>query len=210
MTGRGQEVVVVRTGTANLASIVAGLRRVGAEPLVTEERDVVERAERLVLPGVGTVAAAMARLKECELIDPLVERLRDGRPTLTVCLGLQLMCRESEESPGEPGLGVIRAQVTRFPSIVRVPQLGWNEITPSDELGVLRKGYVYFANSYRLRTAPPGWKVASSDYGGPFVAAMERGAVLACQFHPELSGRFGLELMARWLDGSNRMKEEPC
>ena len=93
---------------------------------------------------------------------------------------------------------------------MRVPQLGWNRIVPRDDAGMLREGYAYFANSYRLADAPSGWRAAFSDYGGPFVAAMERRGVLACQFHPELSGRFGLDLIARWLETSMVGKEAPC
>jgi imidazole glycerol-phosphate synthase subunit HisH len=153
-----------------------------------------------VLPGVGTLAAAMAQLEADGLVEPLRARLLAGRPTLAVCLGLQLLCEESEESPGRRGLGIVPARVTKLGAEVRVPQLGWNRIVPQPSCRLLEEGYVYFANSYRLEEAPAGWSAAMSDYGGPFVAAMERGAVLACQFHPELSGRFGLELLRRWLD----------
>lgn len=196
----GLETVVIRTGTANLASILAGLRRVGAAPRVTADPRDVALAPRVVLPGVGTLAAAMERLAACGLVGPLSERLAAGRPLLAVCLGLQLLCAESDESPGVAGLGVVPGRVTRFDSGLRVPQLGWNRIEPEQQCRLLEPGHVYFANSYRLTGAPGGWRVAWCDYGGPFVAALERGAVLACQFHPELSGRFGLELLRRWLE----------
>lgn len=210
MTGTGPEVFVVRTGTANLASVLAGLRRVGAVPRVTEAADDVESAERLVLPGVGTVAAAMERLHEAGLVDPLRDRLAAGRPTLAVCLGLQLLCDGSDESPEAPGLGVVPGWITRFPHHLRVPQLGWNRIVPRAGCRMLREGHVYFANSFRLEAPPKGWAAAEADYGGPFVAAMERGAVLACQFHPELSGRFGLDLLARWLEVAGSEGVAPC
>jgi imidazole glycerol phosphate synthase glutamine amidotransferase subunit len=204
------DVVVVRTGTANLASIVAGLERVGASPRISEDPSEVEEARRVVLPGVGTLAAAMERLAARGLVEPLRERIGAGRPTLAVCLGLQLLCQTSEESPGLEALGVIPGRVTRFAEGLRVSQLGWNRIVPDAGARLLEEGYVYFANSYCLREAPDGWHAALCDYGGPFVAAVERGAVLACQFHPELSSAFGLGLIRRWLAIADEEGGVPC
>jgi glutamine amidotransferase len=194
-------VVVLRTGTANLASVLAGLRRAGGAPRLCESPDEITVATHVVLPGVGAFAAAMERLRAAACVAPLVARLRAGRPTLCVCLGLQLLCEHSEESPGVPGLGVIPGTATRFPDTVRVPQFGWNRVTADPGCRLLDSGHAYFANSYRLAAAPPDWHVALTDHGGPFVAACERGRVLACQFHPELSGPWGLALLQRWLTG---------
>ena len=106
---------------------------------------------------------------------------------------------QGEESPGVPGLGLIDSAITRFPSHVRVPQFGWNALTPADGCATLVAGHAYFANSYRLEAVPEGWFAAMSDHGGPFVAALEKGALVACQFHPELSGPWGEALIRRWL-----------
>lgn len=195
-------VAIVRTGTANTASVVAGLVRAGAEVEVTSDPARVEAAERVVLPGVGALGAARAALDASGLAEVLAARAREGRPTLGVCLGLQLLAEGSEESPGVAGLGVIAGIARRFPETVRVPQLGWNRVTPGPGCTLLSEGYAYFANSYRLVDAPEGWSVATSEHAGPFVAAIERGDVLACQFHPELSGAWGLELLRRWLEGA--------
>ena len=193
------DVLVIRTGSANLASVLAGLERAGAAPRVTDDPADVTSADRLVLPGVGAFEAAMERLHSLGLAAPLADRLRAGRPTLCVCLGLQLLCEESEESPGVRGLAVAPGVVRRFPPTVRVPQLGWNDVTPDPACRLIEPGFAYYANSYRLVDAPPGWAVARTDHGGPFIGAMERGAVLACQFHPELSGAWGLALLRRWV-----------
>lgn len=193
------EVVVVQTGTANLASILTGLTRAGTRPVVSNDPGMVEDAARVVLPGVGTLSAAMERLARDGLIESLRRRITRGRATLAVCLGLQMLCEGSEENDDLGGLGAVRGWVTRFGNGVRVPQLGWNRITPDDDCRLLGPGFAYFANSYRLERAPDGWVAATADYGGRFVAAMERGAILACQFHPELSGEFGLGLIERWL-----------
>ncbi len=198
------DVVVVRTGTANLASVLAGLERIGARARLSEDAADVDRAAKLVLPGVGTLAAAMAQLRANGLDRALRRRVEQGRPTLAICLGLQMLCEASDESPGERGLGIIPGRATRFSngagSGLRVPQLGWNGISARSGCRLLQDGHAYFANSYRLAEPPPGWRVALADYGGPFVAAVERGPVLACQFHPELSGSFGMGLLRRWFE----------
>ncbi len=194
------DVLVVDTGVANIASMLAALRRAGSQPRLTSRPREVAEAEALVLPGVGAYRAGMEALRRSELIAPLRERLLAERPTLAVCLGLQFLCEGSEEADGVEGLGIVEGYAERFDASVRVPQLGWNRLQPAAGSRMLTEGYAYFANSYRLRTAPEGWSVAQADYSGPFIAAMERGDVLACQFHPELSGRFGRELIARWLE----------
>lgn len=197
------EVLVVQTGTANIASVLAGLRRAGARPVVDNDPARLARADRVVVPGVGALAAAMSRLGRDGLIGVLRDRVSAGRPTLAVCLGLQLLCRSSEESEGVAGLGVLEAEVQRFRGDVRVPQMGWNRVVPGKDCRYLEPGYAYFANSYRLTGAPDSWNTAWSDHGGPFVAAVEKGDVVACQFHPELSGSWGRDLLVRWLAGSS-------
>lgn len=191
--------VVVRTGTANLASVLAALRRLGADPRVTVDPEAVRAADRAVLPGVGAFGACMARLVEAGLVDALRERVTAGRPLLAVCLGMQVLGEASDESPGVPGLGLLPATARRFPAGPRVPQLGWNRVEPRPDARLLTPGHAYFANSYRFEAIPAGWSGATSDHGGPFVAALERGPVLACQFHPELSGGWGRALLERWL-----------
>lgn len=193
------EVLVIRTGVANVASVVAGLRRAGAEPEITVDPVRIASAPRVVLPGVGAFGAATASLADLGLTDVVADRIRAGRPLLAVCLGMQLFAAESDETPGARGLGVVDGRVTRFPDTVRVPQLGWNRVAPDAACRLLEPGYAYFANSFRLTEAPAGYACAWSDHGGPFVAALERGPVLACQFHPELSGPWGLDLLRRWL-----------
>ncbi len=201
--------LVVQTGTANTASVLAGLRRAGADPFVLGDEEVdthalpaqIADAARVVLPGVGAFAAARAHLDRCGVTEALAARIRAGRPTLGICLGFQLFFEASEESPGVDGLGVLPGVVRRFPDTVRVPQFGWNVVEAAGD-GLLRTGHAYFANSYRVVSPPPGVSAAMSEHGGPFVAAIERGPVLACQFHPELSGAWGVALLKRWLEAS--------
>ena len=193
------DVVVCRTGTANLASVLAALRRAGGLPRTGRSPDEIRAATHVVLPGVGTFGAAMDALRNAGTADALREHIDGGKPLLAICVGFQLLCRSSEESPGATGLGLIDDAVTRFPEGVRVPQFGWNSLAPAGGCRTLVAGHAYFANSYRLETAPRGWRAAMADHGGPFVAALERDALVACQFHPELSGCWGEALIRRWL-----------
>ena len=190
-------VCIVQTGTANTASMKAALQRAGAEVTITADATAVRSAPVVVLPGVGSFASGMAAM-EGDLGEAIRERVASRRPLLAVCLGLQLLCERSHESPGVAGLGLIAGTLERFESVV-VPQLGWNQVTPSTSCQLLRSGYAYFANSYRL-TSVDGWAAAESDHGGSFVAAVECGPVLGCQFHPELSGAWGQSLIERWLE----------
>ena len=148
---------------------------------------------------VGAFGPVARRLALRGLAGPLAERARLGRPTFAVCLGLQLLAAASEESPGASGLGVLPATITRFAAGLRVPQLGWNRVVAGDGAALLESGDAYFANSYKLDAVPVGWVGALSHHGGEFVAALERGPVLGCQFHPELSGDWGQALIERWL-----------
>ncbi|MGM0574589.1 MAG: imidazole glycerol phosphate synthase subunit HisH [Myxococcota bacterium] len=200
MAGSTPRVAVLETGTSNIASVLAALRRVGAEPFLTSDVRDARDTERVMLPGVGAFGAAMRTLRDSGLAEAVAARVREGRPLLAVCLGLQLLCESSEESPGVEGLGVVPGTVRRFSEGVMVPHFGWNRVVPAEGACLLEEGYAYFANSYRLEAIPEGWSGATCEHGGPFVAALERGPVLACQFHPELSGAWGENLLRRWME----------
>jgi glutamine amidotransferase len=216
-------VPIVRTGTANLASVVALFARLGKDAIVTADPARVADAPAVVLPGVGTFAAAMETLEAHGLVDVLRARIAADRPTLAICLGLQLLFETSEESPGARGLGLFPGGVVRFgaratgdgsippTSQLRVPAIGWNEAEVATAARFLPPhAWFYFAHSYFLpalpRSAPSDVPApvhaAVTRYGRPYVSAFERGALLACQFHPELSGAAGQALVARWLDAA--------
>lgn len=199
------DAVLVSTGTANIASVRAGLRRVGIEARPAGNPDDVRTASRIVLPGVGSFGAAMESIDRQGLREALTGYVTEGRPLLAICLGMQLLCSSSEESRGVNGLGIVNDRIRRIPETVRVPQLGWNKVKPAGATRVLAEGWAYFANSYRLETIPDDWTGATAEYGGEFVAALERGPQLACQFHPELSGAWGAELIRSWADRTVRV-----
>lgn len=190
--------MIVPTGTANTASVIAAFKRLDAEPVLAADPRAIEEADRVVVPGVGAFAPAISRIDQLGMRGPLTSRIQHDRPTLAICLGMQLLCASSEESPGSVGLGIVTETVSRFSEDLKVPQLGWNMVEP-EGLTSLESGWAYFANSYKVPRLPDGWSGATTDYGGSFASAMERGQILACQFHPELSGEWGSNLLRRWL-----------
>ena len=193
-----EPIYIVRTGTANTASVIAAFERLGLEPQVTERAANIAEARCVVLPGVGAFGAAARQLQDLELVDVLRERIEAGRPTLAICLGMQLFGLASDEDDEARGMGVLPRKIRAFPEGTLVPHLGWNEVTPV-ESELIEPGFAYFANSFCLDAIPAGWSGALTDYGIEFASAIERGAVLACQFHPELSGAWGAGLIERWL-----------
>jgi len=197
------EVLLVRTGLANLAAVRGGFARAGFRARASADPRAIERAARVVLPGVGAFGPAMAELARTGLDEALRARVAADRPTLAICLGLQLLCASSAESPGVAGLALVPGRVVRLAG-ARVPQLGWNRLAAPAEARVLASGSVYYANSFALARAPRGFLVAWSEHGRRFVGALERGNLVACQFHPELSGPFGLALLARAFDSGRR------
>ena len=193
---------IIDTGCANVRSMETALSRAGLDTFTARRvRDVVETGF-VVLPGVGSFGSALERLQAQGLADAVRNRIAAGAPTLSVCVGLQLLGSGSEESPDARGLAVVAARAERFAPDERVPHMGWN-LVRSDWLP---QGYAYFANSYRFGDEAiedlrgRGWQVATTQHGGEFVAAMRRGKVLACQFHPELSGAWGERLLRDWIE----------
>jgi len=203
------DVVIVNSGVANLASITSAFSRLGSSVVVTDDAGVVAAARRVVLPGVGAFGAGLAALRARRLDSAITDAVARGTPLLGVCLGMQMLCEGSEESPRISGLGVIAGVCRRLPDHVRVPHLGWNAVTAVPQVALLDSGVAAFANSYALLEAPPGWTPAWTTHGVRFVAALEQGRILACQFHPELSGAYGAALLERWLSGVEAAPSAP-
>jgi imidazole glycerol-phosphate synthase subunit HisF len=194
-------VVIVDSGVANLASVRSAFSRLGVDTRIASEPGLIRQASHVVLPGVGAFGTGVSALRSAGMDAPVVDAIASGTPVLAICLGLQMLCDASAEAPGVPGLGVIPGECKRLPDESRVPHLGWNTVTPEGTCRVLRRMDASFANSYAMRTAPAGWSAAWTTHGDRFVAGLERGRLLACQFHPELSGAAGLALIYSWLKG---------
>jgi len=195
------DVVIVDSGVANLASISGAFRRLNASVVVTADPAILRDAARIVLPGVGAFGAGVAALRAGGLYTVIPDVAARGTPLLGVCLGMQMLCEASEETPGVAGLGVVAGTCCRLPPHVRIPHLGWNSVSAEPGARFVASGVAAFANSYALLESPDGWTPAWTTHGVSFVAALERGPILACQFHPELSGAYGAALLERWLTG---------
>lgn len=193
---------VIDYGIGNIGSICKMLRFVGAEPVVASDPLQLRSVDKLVLPGVGHFDRAMANLTAAGLVEELKDLvLMRGKPILGICLGMQIMCRSSEEGTQE-GLGFVEAHVRRFEfsgaGRLKVPHMGWRELEvarTSDLLGGLDEtSRFYFVHSYFVDCTDETDVLARATYGRPFVAAFERGNVKGVQFHPEKSHRFGTRL----------------
>ncbi|MBK1630273.1 imidazole glycerol phosphate synthase HisHF [Thiohalocapsa halophila] len=195
-------------GAGNVRSLRNAVTRLGYEVTDVRTPDDILAAERLLFPGVGAFGAAMGRLRELGFVEPLLDYLRADRPFLGICIGLQCLFEGSDESPGVPGLGLLAGRVERFPAAaLSVPHMGWNGLRvhrDAELLAGLTADRFYFVHSYcaRAGTANADWVLAETDYGGPFVSAVQHGQVIALQFHPEKSGPAGLELLQRFLTGT--------
>jgi imidazole glycerol phosphate synthase glutamine amidotransferase subunit len=202
-------VSIVDTGVANIASVRAAFERQGVAARSVKSPDDIVDAGALVLPGVGAFGPAMERLSAMRLVDALRARISADRPTLCICLGMQLLCTRSDESRGVEGLGLIDASIEPIDGPRRT-HFGWSAISaPSPSL--VDVGYAYFAHSFALRHAPDGWTPTFAAFGERFVASLERSNVVACQFHPELSGPWGASLLQRWLTRAASLQETtPC
>jgi glutamine amidotransferase len=192
-------ITVVDYKLNNLRSIENTLRRLGHDVEVTSDPQVVRKATKLILPGVGAFRDAMANLKNLGLIEPFISRVRAGVPTLGICLGMHLVFSESEEFGLHKGLDLIPGRVRRIPDNVIVPHMGWNQLRmhmPDPFVAGVEPGsFVYFVHSYYVDPALPGITLASTDHGIDFPAIVHHGNVWATQFHPEKSQKVGERLL---------------
>ncbi len=190
-------IAIIDYRAGNLTSVKKALDHVGADSLVTSDPEVVARAEKIVLPGVGHFSAT-SHLSDSGLRDAIVNSLQRGVPFLGICVGLQWMLETSEEAREVPGLGIWAGECGRFPAMVKSPHVGWNQLEyvgpPSRLLqGIPSGSYVYFTHSYRVPLLAN--TVAECEYGGRFSAVVEQGHMFGVQFHPEKSGPVGLKLL---------------
>ena len=188
-------IAIVDYKAGNLTSVKNAFDALGVETVVTRDPAVIASADRVVFPGVGAAASAMANLKELGLVDAVKAAAGSGRPFLGICLGMQILFEHSEEDGGVDTLGILRGRVRRFPDVpgCKVPEIGWISVE-----GTGAAGEFYFVHSYYAEVVPETNLV--SEYAGvKFTAMVAKGSLWACQFHPEKSGRLGLDLLARWL-----------
>ena len=193
-------VVILDTGCANLSSVNYAVRRLGYQPEVSRDPEIVLRADKLFLPGVGTAKAAMEQLAQRELIE-LIKACT--QPVLGICLGMQLLADSSEENGGVNTLGVIDTQVKQMHAGgLPLPHMGWNQVSARAGSHLFRgiddDAYFYFVHSYAMPVCAN--TIAQADYGAPFTAAVQKDNFFGVQFHPELSGAAGAQLMKNFLE----------
>lgn len=204
-------ITVLDYGAGNIRSLLNALKLLGYDVSFVKEPGDIQKAEKLIFPGVGAFGSAMVSLKEAGYIEPLKEYILQNKPFLGICLGLQTLCSGSEESPGMEGLGIIPTNVRLLKAPGRaVPHMGWNGLNikkpsasiPSD---LSQEGKVYFVHSYAVPFDHnvKDWVLATTNYGSEFVSIVQQGNVMATQFHPEKSGKLGLKLIKHFLNNSS-------
>jgi glutamine amidotransferase len=200
-------IAIVDYGLGNLRSVAGAVERLSHEPVITSDAAELERADKLILPGVGAFGDGMRNIHERGLVEPLNRLVREQRkPVLGLCLGAQLIARESEEFGVHEGLGWIDARVRRLESSngLRVPHVGWNDLHQTGEsvlfAGLREDALFYFVHSYHIVADDPGIVKGETDYGERLVAVVERDNVYGVQFHPEKSQLDGLTLLGNFLE----------
>ena len=203
-------IAIIDYDAGNIKSVEKALLYLGQEVELTRDPRVILSADRAVLPGVGSFGDAMEKLRGYGLEDVIREFAASGKPFLGICLGLQLLFSESEESPGVKGLSILKGKIRRIPDKGpdgverKVPQIGWNDISinPGSRLfrGIRDKSYVYFVHSYYLDAENKAEVTATTEYGVTIDASVEAGNVFACQFHPEKSSDTGLMILKNFIE----------
>ena len=201
-------ITIVDYGMANLRSVQKAFEEVGARAKIISTPEQIERAEKIVLPGVGAFQDAVATLRDQDLADPIVRHIGKGKPFLGICLGLQMLFEVGYEDGEHRGLGVLKGKCIRFDVDTRlglkVPHMGWNQLDvrrPAPIFRDLPAGCgVYFVHGYHVVPADQNVIATTTDYGGPFVSSIWRENVFATQFHPEKSQKVGLQILSNFVE----------
>ena len=205
-THKNLPVAVIDYGAGNLRSVVRALTKVGAALQVTSDPAVVRAAPVVVLPGVGATMDTMQSLGRLELIDSIGEVIRSGKPFLGICVGMQVLCERSEEFGAHECLGAVAGSVRRLPGGQKIPQIGWNQVEYTNGAGdhplfagIPNASDFYFVHSFYCDLADERLYAGTTDYGIAFPSALLRDNLAAVQFHPEKSGRWGLQLLTNFV-----------
>ena len=203
--------VVIDYGAGNLRSVVRALARVGAKLEVTSDPNVASRAPAVVLPGVGATLDTMQSLRRLWMEQAIRDIIRAGTPFLGICVGMQVLCVESEEFGPHDCLGVVAGSVRRLPDGQKVPQIGWNQLRYANGAGahpifagIPNESFFYFVHSYYCDLADDHIVAGVTEYGVSFPSALLRDNLAAVQFHPEKSGQWGLQLLTNFIAWADR------
>lgn len=199
-------IAIIDYDAGNLKSVEKALVVLGETPIVTRDREEILRADKAILPGVGSFGDAMEHLHRFGLVEVIKDFVASGKPFLGICLGLQLLFDRSDETPGVEGLGILSGEILKIPDCegLKIPHMGWNslEITPNAKLfkGISDGAYVYFVHSYYLKAKDPAIVAATTNYSTLIHASVEKDNVFACQFHPEKSSEVGLHILKNFIE----------
>lgn len=191
-------IAIIDYDAGNLKSVEKALNFIGEEVEVTRDSSVILAADKVILPGVGSFGEAMNNLDRFGLVDTIQKTVDSKKPFLGICLGLQLLFEQSEETPGAQGLGILKGSILRIPKTegMKIPHMGWNSLKINPKARLFNKvsdgAYVYFVHSYYLKAEDEMIVAASTEYCTNIHAAVEQDNVFACQFHPEKSSETGL------------------
>jgi glutamine amidotransferase len=195
-------IALVDYGAGNLRSVENALREVGATVVVTHDADLVRRADRVVVPGQGSMPACAEAMRRSGVADALQETIAKGTPVLGICVGLQILFERGEEGGGTSGLGILAGTVAKLPGTVKLPHIGWSPLRAVGSapplFAPMDGAYVYFAHSYAAPADAPGVALTVT-HGRPCCAALAKGNLFAVQFHPEKSQKVGLDLLERFV-----------
>ena len=199
-------IAIIDYDAGNLKSVEKALVSLGEDCIVTRDAETILGADKVILPGVGAFGDAMEKLHRFGLVEVIRKVAAAGTPFLGICLGLQLLFRSSDESPGVEGIGLLDGEIVSIPPKegYKIPHMGWNSIEIKEGAGLFRgienQSYVYFVHSHYLKADHPEDVAATTDYIVPIHASVEHGNVFACQFHPEKSGDVGLQILRNFCD----------
>lgn len=199
-------IAIIDYDAGNIKSVEKAMRYLGQDVEITRDRERILAADKVILPGVGAFGDAMEKIRQYGLEEVIRQVVDMGTPFLGICLGLQLLFEESEESPGAKGLGILKGKIRRIPGGegLKIPHMGWNTLELSGDgrlfRGVPEEPFVYFVHSYYLEAQEEEIVKAVTWYGTKIHASVEKGNVFACQFHPEKSSSTGLLMLKNFVE----------
>lgn len=199
-------IAIIDYDAGNIKSVEKALQSLGEEVVVTRDAEVLLKAKKVILPGVGAFGDAMEKIRTYGLETVIHQIVKKGTPFLGICLGLQLMFEESDETPGVKGLGLLSGKIIRIPDgeDLKIPHMGWNSLHFEKDTrlfqGIKEGAYVYFVHSYYLKAEDESIVAASTEYGTHIHAAVEKDNLFACQFHPEKSSDVGLSILKNFIE----------
>ena len=200
-------IAIIEYGAGNIKSVYKALKFIGADCKVTSDKDEILNADGAILPGVGSFGDAMDTMTKRGIKDTIIEYTKSGKPFLGICLGLQLLFPESEETPGVKGLDIFKGTIAKIPNqnrTLKIPHMGWNNISIKQKNGIFKdiegEPYVYFVHSFYLKAQDKDIVAATTQYGVEIDAAVQKGNIIATQFHPEKSGEVGLKMLKNFVE----------